>query len=96
MGRSVDLRSRCLSFGNTTSSSGGVESDVRGFARRERVWRMGSAVNGRMCSRVVMALEESSIFVRSEVERGRVMLVRLLEARERVVSEVNIAVRFLI
>ena len=43
-----------------------------------------------------MALEERSIFVRSEVERERVMLVRLLEARERVVSEVNIAVKFLI
>lgn len=96
VGRSVDLRSRCLSFGNTMSLSGGEESDVRGFARRERVWRLGSVVSGRMRSRVVKALEERSSFVRSEFVRGRVMSVRLLEARERVVSEGNIVVKSLI
>lgn len=96
VGRSVEFRSRRLSFGNTMRLSGGEESDVRGLARRERVWRMGSAVNGRMCSRVVKALEERSNLVRNEVARGRVMSVRLLEARERVVSEGNIAVKSLI
>lgn len=96
MGRTVDIRSRCLSFGKRMPISGGEESDVRGFARRERVWRLGSAVSGRMCSRVVNALEERSNFVRSGVVRGNVMSVRLLEARERVVSEGNTAVNFLI
>lgn len=96
MGRTVDIRSRCLSFGKRMAISGGEESDVRGFARRDRVWRLGSAVSGRMCSRVVNALEERSNFVRSGVVRGNVMSVRLLEARERVVSERNMAVNFLI
>lgn len=96
VGRSVNIRSKCRSFRKTTPLSGGEESDVRGFARRERVWRLGSAVSGRMCSRVVKALEERSIFVRSRVVRGNVMSLRLLEARERVVSEKNRAVKFLI
>lgn len=94
-GRSVDTRSRCLSFGKTTSLSGGDESDVRGFARRERVWRLGSAVSGWMCSRVVKALEERSNFVRSGVWRGKVISVRLLEARERVVNEGSMEVKSL-
>ena len=96
MGRNVDFRSKCLSFGKIMLLSGGEESDVRGFARRQRVWSLGSAVSGRMCSRVVKALEERSIFVRSGVVRGNATSVRLLEARERIVSEGNMAVKFLI
>ena len=49
-----------------------------------------------MRSRVVKALDERSNFVRSGVARGRVMAVRLLEVRERIVNEGNIAVKFLI
>ena len=76
VGRSVDVRSRWLRFGKTRLFVGSEESNVRGFARRERVWRFGSAVSGWMCSRVVMLLEERSIFVRSVVVRGKVILVR--------------------
>lgn len=75
---------------------GGEESDMSGFARRERVWRLGSAVSGRMCSRVVKALEERSNFVRSRAVRGNVISVSILDARESVVSEGKIAVKFLI
>ena len=95
VGISVDIRSRCLSFGKTMLLSGDEESDVRGFARRERFWRLGRAASGRMCSRVVKALEERSNFVRSGVVRCNGTSVRLLEARERVVSEGNWAVEFL-
>lgn len=94
-GRSVDTRSRCLSFGKTTSLSGDDESDVRGFARRERVWRLGSAVSGRMLSRAVKALKERSNFVRRGIWRGKVISVRLLEARKRVVNEGNPEVKSL-
>ena len=96
VGRRVDVRSRCLSFGKIVPLSGGEEREVRGFALRERIWRLVSAVSGWMCSRVVKALEERSSFVRSRILRGNVMSVRLLEARERVVSEGNMAVKFLI
>ncbi len=96
VGRSVDIRSRRLSFGKTMFLPGGEESDVRGFARSERVWRLGSAVNGRICSRVVKALEERSIFMRSGLMRGSVISVRLLEERERVSSEGKMAVNSLI
>ena len=95
VGRRVDVRSRCLSFGKTAIFSGDEESDVRGFARRERVWRLGRTVSGWMRSMVVKVLTERSSFVRSVVWRGKVMSVRLLEARERVVSEGNKAVKFL-
>ncbi len=95
VGRRVDVRSRCLSFGKTVRLSGGEDSVVRGLARRERLWRLGSAVNGRSCSRVVKALEERSNFVRSGFARGSVMLVKLLEARVTVVREGNMAVKFL-
>ena len=95
-GRSVDIRSRCLSFGKTIGLFGGEKSDVRGFARRESVWRLGSAVSGRIFSRVVKALEERSIFVRSGVARGETRLARLLDARERVISEGNMAEKSLI
>lgn len=95
VGRSVDTRSRCLSLGKTTSLFGGDESDVRGFARRERVRRLGSAVSGWMRLRVVKALEERSNFVRSGVRRGRVISMRLLEARERVVKEGTLEVKSL-
>ena len=64
----------------------GEESDLRGFPRRDRVWRLGSAVRGRVCWMVVKALEDRSSFFRSGVWRGRVMLLRLLEASERVNS----------
>ena len=37
VGSSVDVRSRCLSFGKIVPLSGDEESDVRGLARRERV-----------------------------------------------------------
>ena len=37
VGRSVNVRSRWLRFGKTRLLFGGEESDVRGFARRERV-----------------------------------------------------------
>lgn len=67
VGRSVDIRSRCLRVGKMMRCSGGEESDVRGFARRERVWRLGSSVSGRICWRVVKTLEERSILVRSGV-----------------------------
>ena len=97
VGRSVDTRSRCLSFGKIMPPwSGGDESDVRGFALRERVWRLGRAVSGPRCERVVKALEERSNFVRSGVLRDDVISVRLLEARERVVNEGNRVVKFLI
>ena len=43
-----------------------------------------------------MALEERSSLARSMVLRGNMMSVRLLEARERVVREGNMAVKFLI
>lgn len=76
VGRSVDVRSRWLRFGKTRLLFGGEESDVRGFARRESVWRLGSAVSGWMCSRVVMSLQERSNFVRSVVVRGKVTSVR--------------------
>ena len=95
VGRSVDVRSRCLSFGKIMLLSGDEESDIRGFARRESFWRLGRAVSGRMCSRVVKALEERSSFVRSGVVRGNVTSVRLLEAGERVVREGSWAVKFL-
>ena len=75
--------------------SGSEERDVRGFARRDRDRRLGSAVSGRMCSRVVKVLEERSNFVRSGVARGIVMSMKSLEARERVISDGNIAVKFL-
>lgn len=74
---------------------GGEESDVRVFARRDRDRRLGSAVSGRMCSRVVKALEERSNFVRSGVARGILTSVKPLEARERVVSDGNISVKSL-
>ena len=96
VGSIVDIRSKCLSFWKTIGLSAGEEIDVRGFARRERVWRLGNAVSGRTCSRVIKALEERSSFARSEVARGNVILVRLLEARERVVSEGNMTVKSLI
>ena len=76
VGRRVDVRSRWFSFGKTRLFFGGEESDVRGLARRERVWRLGSAVSGWMCSRVVMLLDERSNFVRGVVVRGKVMWVR--------------------
>ena len=96
VGRSVDIRSRCLSFGKIIDLSGGEKSDVRGFARRESVWRLGSAVSGRIYSRVVKALEERSIFVRSGVARGEARLARLLDARERLISEGNMVEKSLI
>ena len=44
---------------------------------------------------MVKALEERSSFVRNGIVRGAVTSVRLLEARESVVSEGNWAVKFL-
>ena len=96
VGRSVEIRSRCLSFGKTVLSSWGEESDMRGFDRRLSDWRLGSAVSGRMCSREVKSLEERSKFVRCWVLRGSRISVRLLEARERVASEGNMDVKFTI
>ena len=96
VGRSVEVRSRCLSFGKTVLLSWGEERDMRGFRRRLSVWRLGSAVSGRMCSREVKALEERSRFVRCWVLSGSETSVRLLEARERVASEGNLAVKFTI
>ena len=96
VGSIVDIRSKCLSFWKTIGLSGGEEIDVRGFARRERVWRLGSAVSGWMCSREVKALEERSSLARSGIARGNVTLVRSLEARERIVSEGNMTVKSLI
>ena len=95
VGRSVDIRSRCLSFRKIMLLSGDEESDVRGFARRERFWRLGRAASGWIFSRVAKALEERSSFVRNWIVSGDVTSVRSLEARERVVSEGNWAVKFL-
>ena len=69
---------------------------MRGFDRRLSVWRLGSAVSGRICSREVMSLAERSKFVRCWVLRGNRISVRLLEARERVASEGNMDVKFTI
>ena len=96
VGRSVEIRSRFLSFGKTILLSRGEESDMRGFDRRASVWRLGSAVSGRRFSRVVKALEERSMFVRCWVLRGNEISVRLLEARERIASEGNMAVNLTI
>ena len=96
VGRSVENRSRCLSFGKTVLLSWGEESDMRGFDRRLSVWRLGSAVSGWMCSSEVKSLEERSKFVRCWVLRGKRISVRLLEARERVASEGNMDVKFTI
>ena len=96
VGRSVEIRSRCLSFGKTVLLSRGEESDMRGFDRRASVWRLGSAVSGRMCSRVVKALEERSKLMRCWVLRGNEISERLLEARERIASEGKMAVNLTI